>query len=80
MADANKPDMPEQIAMAKNSYELRFADDEGKVKIKRFPQADYSSRGRRLKNTILARLDEAGQGLSQVEKRQILLEVLQELI
>ena len=80
LADANKPDMPEQIAMAKNSYELRFADDEGKVKIKRFPQADYSSRGRRLKNTILARLDEAGQGFSQVEKRQILLEVLQELI
>ncbi len=76
----NQSDVPEQIVMDKNSYELRFADKEGRVQIKRFSQAEYSSRGRRLKNTILARLEEAGQGLSQIEKRQILLEVLQEII
>lgn len=68
------------LAMKENSYELRMADDAGRIQVKRFDKNDYTSRGRRLKNSLLARLDEAGQGLTPGEKRQIVLEVLQGLL
>ena len=61
---------------AGEGYEIKICDEQGNCSIKRFGRVAYAPRGKRVLNALNARLDEAGQGLTLAEKRQIVMELL----
>lgn len=62
-----------------NSYKIMFVDEDGKENIKTFDKVEYSKRAILLKNDISTSIDEMGQSISEQEKRQILIEMLEKL-
>lgn len=62
-----------------SSYQVTFADEDGKSTVRRFDKVEVSDRGKLLFNRITASLDAMGQSISEQEKRQILMEVLKKL-
>ena len=62
-----------------SSYQVTFADEEGKSTTRRFDKVDVSARGKLLFNQITASLEAMGHSISEQEKRQILMEVLKKL-
>ena len=64
---------------ATNSYTLTFQDDEGNAVSKSFEKCEYSSRAKLLLNEITDAVDSMGQSISENEKRQVLMEVLEKL-
>lgn len=62
-----------------SSYQVTFADEDGKRTVRRFDKVEVSDRGKLLFNRITASLDAMGQSISEQEKRQILMEVLKKL-
>lgn len=67
-------------ANVREGYEIKICDEQGNCSIKRFDRVAYAPRGKRVLNALNARLDEAGQGLTMAEKRQIVMELLSGLI
>jgi len=61
------------------SYELVFTDANGNKSPKRFDKTNYSDRARLLLNEMTSQLDEYGQSISEQEKRQVLIELLEKL-
>jgi len=61
------------------SYEIIFTDSDGNKVPKRFDKTDYSKRARLLLNEMTAHLDEYGQSITEQEKRQVLIELLEKL-
>ena len=64
---------------ATNSYTLTFQDEEGNTLSKSFEKCEYSSRAKLLLNEITDAVDSMGQSISENEKRQVLMEVLEKL-
>ena len=62
-----------------SSYQVAFADEDGKKTVRRFDKVNVSARGKLLFNQITASLDAMGHSISEQEKRQILMEVLKKL-
>lgn len=62
-----------------NSYTLTFQDSEGNKVLKSFEKCEYSSRAKLLLNEITDAVDSMGQSISENEKRQVLMEVLEKL-
>ena len=62
-----------------SSYQVAFADEDGKKTVRRFDKVNVSTRGKLLFNQITASLDAMGHSISEQEKRQILMEVLKKL-
>ncbi len=62
-----------------NSYQVTFISDKGEVITKRFERTETTRRGTLLYNQIQANLDSMGQSISDQEKRQILMEILNKL-
>ncbi len=62
-----------------SSYQVTFADEEGKSTTRRFNKVEVSARGKLLFNQITASLEAMGHSISEQEKRQILMEVLKKL-
>ena len=62
-----------------SSYQVTFADEDGKKTVRRFDKVEVSARGKLLFNQITASLDAMGHSISEQEKRQILMEVLKKL-
>lgn len=60
-------------------YSLAFIDDEGKTSVKRFAKVSYSPRAKLLRNSLAADLAAMGQAISDGEKRQVLMDLLQKL-
>lgn len=65
---------------AREGYEIKICDEQGICSIKRFDKIVYAPRGKRVLNALNARLNEAGQGLTMAEKRQIVMELLSGLL
>ena len=61
------------------SYELVFTDANGERILKRFDRAEYSERAKLLRSEINTALEEMGQAISEQEKRQVLIEILERL-
>lgn len=61
------------------SYELSYVDGDGAVVTKRFEKIVFSKRAMLLMNNITADLDAMGHAISDQEKRQVLMEILQKL-
>ena len=62
-----------------NSYQVTFVSEDGKTTTKRFERTERSKRGSLLYNQILANLDSMGQSISEQEKRQIIMDILNKL-
>lgn len=59
-----------------NSYQVTFVSEDGSTVTKRFERTEKSSRGKLLYNQILSNLDSMGQSITEQEKRQILMDIL----
>lgn len=62
------------------SYRITFVDDNGDATTRRFDRVEHTARGQLLKNQILASLDSMGRAVSELEKRQVLIEILKQLL
>ncbi|MBO5692159.1 MAG: hypothetical protein J6R96_09935, partial [Spirochaetaceae bacterium] len=61
------------------SYEISVISASGDKKIQRFEKIDVSKKGELLYNRIVDNLAAMGQAISEQEKRQIIMRILQEL-
>ena len=78
-----KPDAVEaavEPAGEADDYVISFVDHVGENIVKRFNRTEYSAKGRRLRNALKARLEETGQGLSTAAKRQVVMDILAEML
>ena len=64
---------------ATDSYKLITTDSEGREVVKTFNRSEYSTRAKLLYNEITNSIDEMGQSITEQEKRQILIEILEKL-
>ena len=62
-----------------DSYKLITTDSEGREIVKTFNRSEYSTRAQLLYNEITNSIDEMGQSITEQEKRQILIEILEKL-
>lgn len=62
-----------------SAYTLSFCEQNGTVVTKSFDKCEYSDRARLLYNEVTDILDSYGQAISENEKRQILVEILEQL-
>ena len=65
--------------VAADAYQVTFVGENGQAVTKRFSRIDYSKRGKLLYNQVTDALDSMGQSISEQEKRQIIMDILQEL-
>ena len=61
------------------SYEIIITDANGNKIPKRFDKTDYSDKAKLLLNEMASHLDEYGQSITEQEKRQVLIELLEKL-
>jgi hypothetical protein len=64
---------------AGTGYRLVIAGKDGRETVKIFPQTKTSRRAELLRNEITTALDEMGQSISDAEKRQVIMEILEKL-
>ena len=62
-----------------SSYEIIITNANGEKVPKRFVKAEYSERAKLLRNEISTALEEMGQAITEQEKRQVLIELLEKL-
>lgn len=62
-----------------DEYKLVMTDANGKKVIKSFARSEYSDRAKLLYNEITNSIEEMGQSISEQEKRQVLVEILEKL-
>lgn len=60
-------------------YELNYIDSTGKKVTKRFTSTKVSSRGKLLYNMVKNQLTSMGGAISEIEKRQVLMDILKEM-
>ena len=77
--ESYEPKVKDESALT-TGYRVSFVDKEGKQIDKNFDKVTKSSRGQLLYNQITAALESMGQSISEQEKRQILMDVLERLI
>ena len=68
-----------QEEVVADAYQVTFVGENGQAVTKRFSRIDYSKRGKLLYNQVTDALDSMGQSISEQEKRQIIMDILQEL-
>lgn len=61
------------------SYRFVFSDANGNETVRAFVKSDYSKKAKLLRNEISTALDEMGQAITEQEKRQVLIDILEEL-
>lgn len=62
-----------------SDYEITYHDKNGTPIRKRFSKVEMSGKGRLLRNSILADIDSMGSSISVQEKRQVLLDIINEI-
>lgn len=67
-------------AVSSDEYRITFIDDAGKETTKSFAKVDYSPRAKLLLNAVANAIDEMGESISEQEKRQVLIEMLEKLL
>lgn len=68
-----------KVAQGATSYEIIFTDSNGEKVLKCFDKAEYSNRAKLLLNEISTALEEMGRSITEQEKRQVLIELLEKL-
>lgn len=62
-----------------DSYTLTFKEHDGTVVTKSFEKCEYSSRAKLLYNEVIDAVESYGQSISENEKRQVLIEIIEKL-
>lgn len=70
---------PSDIYSNSKQYKFIIVDEDGKEQIKSFEKVEYSNNAKLLYRDITGAIDESGISISQQEKRQILIEILESL-
>ena len=78
-AFASKIDDAVENTATTSSYELSYIDETGNAVTKRFEKVEFSKRAKLLMNMITADVESMGTSISDQEKRQIMMEILQKL-
>lgn len=78
-AFASKTDDAVENTATTSSYELSYIDETGNAVTKRFEKVEFSKRAKLLMNMITADVESMGTSISDQEKRQIMMEILQKL-
>ena len=60
-------------------YKLSFVDKSGNEVVKTFAKTDYTDRAKLLLNAITTELEEMGHSITEQEKRQVLMEILEKM-
>lgn len=68
------------IEAPSDGYQISYLDKTGQSVTKRFEHVDISPRAKLLLNTILDEVDSMGRSISEQEKRQVLMEVLKNML
>ena len=68
-----------QNGIGANSYKIVFVDNSGNEHERSFQKTEYSKRAKLLFNEVQTAVDEMGQSISDQEKRQVLVEILEKL-
>ena len=63
-----------------DGYQISYLDKDGKAITKRFDHTEISGRAKLLLNTIVEEIDSMGRSISEQEKRQVLMEVLKNML
>lgn len=63
-----------------NQYQIAFMSEDGSVNVKQFDKLERSKRSDLLFNAIESQLSSMGQAISNAEKRQVLIEILDKLL
>ena len=69
----------DKISSTACMYKLSFVDKKGKEVVKTFSKTEYSNTAKLLLNEISTALEEMGQSISEKEKRQVLMELLEKM-
>lgn len=67
-------------AVSSDEYRITFIDDTGKEITKSFAKVNYSPRAKLLLNEVATAIDEMGESITEQEKRQVLIEMLENLL
>ena len=68
------------IETPSDGYQISYLDKSGQTVTKRFDHIEISPRAELLLNTISEELDSMGRSISEQEKRQVLMEVLKNML
>lgn len=68
-----------QSTASSDEYRITFIDEAGKEITKSFSKVDYSSRAKLLLNAVANAVEEMGESITEQEKRQVLIEMLEKL-
>ena len=68
-----------QVTSGTDIYKLTFVDKSGDEIIKTFEKTEYTERAKLLLNAITTELEEMGQSITEQEKRQVLMELLEKM-
>jgi len=60
-------------------YKISFVDKDGSEVVKTFEKTEYTERAKLLLNAITTELEEMGQSITEQEKRQVLMELLEKM-
>ena len=63
-----------------DGYQISYLSKDGQAITKRFEHTEISGRAKLLLNTIVEELDSMGRSISEQEKRQVLMEVLKNML
>jgi hypothetical protein len=63
-----------------DGYSISYIDKNGQEVVKKFSRQEYSNRGKLLYNEITNALEEMGQSITEEEKRQVLMEIIEKMI
>lgn len=66
-------------ASGNTRYSIGFIDDNGKETIRSFEKVEYSQRAKLLYNDITGAIEDMGQSITENEKRQVVLDILEKL-
>jgi hypothetical protein len=69
----------EQADRKADMYKLTFVDKSGGEVVKTFEKTEYTERAKLLLNAITTELEEMGQAITEQEKRQVLMELLEKM-
>ena len=69
----------DEIPATGDHYSVTFVDDKGNVKQRTFERTTYSKRAKLLYNMIDTSLNEMGHSVTPEERRQVLMEILENL-
>lgn len=78
-AESYREEVPSEQSESSSTYKVTFVEADGTAKTKSFERVEYSNRGKLLFNQITQSLDSMGHAISEQEKRQILMEILEKL-